>query len=61
MHVWSALGIFLLGTGAGAITTAAYYSAQIRELKRLIDSLSARNTQEKEAVQREADEKRKSA
>jgi hypothetical protein len=61
MHVWSALGIFLLGTGAGAVTTAAYYSAQIRELSRLIASASAQNAQEEDSAETKGDEKRKSA
>jgi hypothetical protein len=35
MDVWSALGIFLLGSASGAVVTAVYYSAQIHSLKLL--------------------------
>jgi len=53
--------MFLLGTGAGAVATAAYYSAQIRELKQLIESASAQNAQEERLQQGKGNEKRKSA
>jgi hypothetical protein len=35
MDLWMALGIFLLGAGAGALTTAALHIKQIRRLKDL--------------------------
>jgi len=38
MGLWIAIGAFLLGSGAGALVTAAFYSSQFRELKRLIGS-----------------------
>ena len=44
VNTWSALGVFLLGGGAGALLTAAFYSAQIRELKRLIAAPRAENS-----------------
>jgi len=61
MDAWRSLGVFLLGTGAGAVATAAYYSAQIRELKQLIESASAQNVQEERLKQGKGNEKRKSA
>jgi hypothetical protein len=33
MDRWIALGIFLLGTGVGALTTVALYAEQIRQLR----------------------------
>lgn len=33
MDRWIALGIFLLGTGVGAVTTVALYAEQIRRLR----------------------------
>jgi len=33
MDRWIALGIFLLGTGVGALTTVALYAEQIRRLR----------------------------
>ena len=35
MDRWIALGIFLLGTGVGALTTVALYAEQIRHLRSL--------------------------
>lgn len=35
MDRWIALGIFLLGTGVGAVTTVALYAEQIRRLRTL--------------------------
>jgi len=35
VDTWNALGIFLLGSGAGALLAAIFYSAQIRRLKEL--------------------------
>jgi hypothetical protein len=37
MYPWgSALGIFVLGAGVGALTTAALHVGQIRKLKELV-------------------------
>ena len=36
MDPWMALGIFLVGAGAGALTTVALYVKQIRQLKHLL-------------------------
>ncbi len=38
MDRWIALGIFLLGTGVGALTTVALYAEQIRHLKQVRDA-----------------------
>ena len=38
MDPWMALGIFLLGIGAGALTTVALYVKQIRQLKSLLEA-----------------------
>jgi hypothetical protein len=43
MHHWFALGIFVLGAGAGALTTAALYLKQIRQLKDLLEAEQSRN------------------
>jgi hypothetical protein len=59
VNTWSALGIFLLGTGA--LVTAVIYSAQIRELKALVDALSTEHPETKPQIHEDADEKRKSA
>jgi hypothetical protein len=64
VDLWRTFGVFLLGSGAGAVITAAYDSSQLRELERLIGSMPAVNAeQEHQArlVKRETDEKRKSA
>jgi len=61
MDSWGALGIFLLGAGAGAVTTALHYSAQIRELRRLLQIKASQNLQTEQRQTAEAREKRKSA
>ena len=38
MDPWMSLGIFLLGTGAGALTTVALYVKQIRQLKNQLEA-----------------------
>jgi hypothetical protein len=38
MDLWIALGIFLLGAGVGALTTAAQRIKQIRQLKDLLEA-----------------------
>ena len=39
MAVLLLIGVFLLGSGAGALVTAAFYSSQIRSLKELLEQL----------------------
>jgi hypothetical protein len=51
-------GIFLLGAGAGALTTGALYVKQIRQLKDLLEA--ARNNSRAEEQCRKPD-RRKSA
>jgi hypothetical protein len=41
MNVWVALGFFLLGAGVGALTTAIHYSAQMRDLRLLVQATAA--------------------
>jgi hypothetical protein len=36
MYPWGILGIFVLGAGVGALTTAALHVGQIRKLKELL-------------------------
>jgi hypothetical protein len=36
MYPWGTLGIFVLGAGVGALTTAALHIGQIRKLKELL-------------------------
>jgi len=57
MNAWTALGIFLLGSGAGALTTAVYYSAKLDALKALVQ----RPAQYKDRDENAENEKRKSA
>jgi hypothetical protein len=38
LQVWLVVGIFLLGTGAGALLTALGYVAQIKKLRAEIES-----------------------
>jgi hypothetical protein len=40
-----ALGFFLLGAGTGALTTAALYVEQIRQLKDLLEAAAHNNSQ----------------
>jgi len=61
MDSWSALGIFLLGAGAGAGLTAAHYAAQIRLLRQLLQLRVSQNLQTEQQPTVKADEKRKSA
>jgi hypothetical protein len=37
MDQWITLGIFLLGAGAGSLTSAVLYAAQIRKLKYVLE------------------------
>ena len=59
MDLWVALGIFLLGTGTGALTTFALNVKQIRHLKDLLEA--EHNSQTKEQEQRQESNGRKSA
>jgi hypothetical protein len=43
MDRWIAFGIFLLGTGVGAVTTVALFAGQIRHLKNLSKTASHGN------------------
>jgi hypothetical protein len=58
---WVALGIFLLGAGAGALTTFALYVKQIRQLKGLLLKTECSNSPTKEQEQRHEPNGRKSA
>ena len=58
MEPWIALGIFLLGVGAGALTTAALYIEQIRKLK---DLLGAAHNNSQTEEQGHKSNRRKSA
>jgi hypothetical protein len=50
MYLWgSALGIFVLGAGVGALTTAALHVGQIRKLKELLQA-TAINSKQKDKV-----------
>jgi hypothetical protein len=61
VNTWSALGIFLLGTDTGALVTVVIFSAQIHELKVLVNALSTEHPETKPQIHQDADEKRKSA
>ena len=60
MDIWTAVEFFLLGGGAGALTTAALYSRQFRELKRLIGAASRNRLQDEQSPKPEG-VRRKSA
>jgi hypothetical protein len=59
MDSWIAVGIFLLGAGAGALATAALHATQIRKLKELLESAGHHNPETKEQVPKS--DRRKSA
>jgi hypothetical protein len=61
MDPYAALGIFLLGAGAGAMTTATFYAAQIRRLKHLLPQAPAREGEGERQEDAESGENRKSA
>lgn len=61
MDSWIALAIFLLGAGAGALVTAIFYSAQIRDVKRLLTANSGENSSTEKQNIRGSEERRKSA
>jgi uncharacterized integral membrane protein len=42
MTNWTALGIFLLGAGVGALLTAIFYAARIRDLRTTIEEIQGR-------------------
>jgi len=54
MDLWIASGMFLLGAGLGALTTASRYIKQIRQLK---DLLEAAHTNPKTEEDRKSDER----
>lgn len=58
MGLWVA-GVFLLGAGAGALTTFVLNSKQIRQLKELLET--ERNSQTKQPEQRHETDGRKFA
>jgi hypothetical protein len=45
MDRWIALGVFLLGAGAGALTTAALHAKQICKLKEVLEAVAHKNSQ----------------
>jgi len=59
MDRWIALGIFLLGAGAGSLASTLLHSDQIRKLKRLLEAAAYNRSQTEKQV-RESDT-RKSA
>jgi hypothetical protein len=40
MDVWTGVGVFLAGAATGAVTTVIFYTAQIRTLKNLLETLA---------------------
>ena len=48
MHLWVAVGIFLLGAGTGALTTFALHVKDIRRLKELLKTERNSQTSEQE-------------
>jgi hypothetical protein len=50
MDPWIALGLFLLGAGAGALTTAMLHAEQICKLKDLLEAVTHNNSQTEEQV-----------
>jgi hypothetical protein len=59
MDPWIAVGIFLLGAGAGALATAALHAEQIRKLKELLEAAADNNPKTDEQVPKS--KRRKSA
>jgi hypothetical protein len=59
VHLWVAVGIFLLGAGTGALTTFALYVKHIRYLNDLLKT--ERNSQTSEQEERPEVDGRKSA
>jgi len=57
---WGTLGIFLLEGGTGAATSAANSSAQIRQLRKRIESATRSNEKDQPADEYKSEE-RKSA
>jgi hypothetical protein len=59
MDRWIAFGIFLLGTGVGAVTTVALFARQIRHLRNLSKTGSHGNSQtvscDHSAIEEESD------
>ena len=48
MNAWLALGVFLLGAGAGALLTAISYSGRLRKLKADIKLMKKQSTTQHE-------------
>lgn len=48
MDPWIALGIFLLGAGAGSLASAVLHAEQIRKLKDLLEAAAHMNSQTEE-------------
>lgn len=43
MDAWTVLGVFLLGSGIGALLTASFYAPQVRILRRLVNEICTDN------------------
>jgi hypothetical protein len=54
MDRWIALGVFLLGAGAGSLASSILHAGQIRKLKRLLEA-AAYNTSQTEEEHRKSD------
>jgi hypothetical protein len=61
VNLWITLGVFLLGAGAGAVTTAAMYSAQVRRLRQLVEAISHHDSQAAKQADGSPEHERKSA
>ncbi|MGA8493327.1 MAG: hypothetical protein WB711_23095 [Terriglobales bacterium] len=48
MDRWIALGIFLLGAGAGSLASTLLHTGQICKLKRLLDAAAHNGSQKEE-------------
>jgi hypothetical protein len=56
---WIALGVFLLGAGAGSLASAVLHAEQIRNLKKLLEAVPRNSSQTERQVQKS--DERKSA
>jgi hypothetical protein len=45
MDRWAAVAVFLLGAGLGALLTRIMYASQIRQLRKMVESLAIRSDQ----------------
>jgi len=50
MDRWIALGIFLLGAGAGSLASTVLHADQIHKLKRLLEAAAYNNPQTEKQV-----------